>query len=409
MFVFEAIDAGHGDAILLRYPGNMGFERIVLIDAGPKSAKNEKGENYIPYETRIIPRLMEIRLERDANPNDIRAGEARLALDLVVCTHIDDDHIAGVERLYGCLSKNTPCVANGDQIEAKSLWFNSFSALLGDAVDIGAAVLGDSPQAVAASVGQGENTTSFALSCGAEINKDAPGMLIAVGQQPKGFLPAKVTILNPGEKSLGKLRKDWLAAVAKKGKGKAGKAVAAGVDSAWFKADAAVANLSSIVMLVEGFGRRILLTGDQRSDHVLDGLKSTGKLKDGETLHVDIMKVPHHGSKANVQPEFIARVTADVYVFCANGKDQNPDPPVLELVAGEARKGRKFTMAFTNGDMVYALDDHDKFGEIRGTPVKTLAEAITELKKDPDIANNVTFKFRDPARHSVVFSLPPKA
>ena len=82
-----------------------------------------------------------------------------------------------------------------------------------------------------------------------------------------------------------------------------------------------------------------------------------------------------------MQPEFIARVTADVYVFCANGKDQNPDPPVLELVAGEARKGRKFTMAFTNGDMVYALDDHD----------------------------NVTFKFRDPARHSVVFSLPPKA
>ena len=273
-----------------------------------------------------------------------------------------------------------------------------------------AAVAGMPPQAVAASVGQGENTTRFALSCGAEINKDAPGMLIAVGQQPKGFAAREGHDPQSGreDRSGSCARTGWRRSP-RRARGKAGKAVAAGVDSAWFKADTAVANLSSIVMLVEGFGRRILLTGDQRSDHVLDGLKSTGKLKDGETLHVDIMKVPHHGSKANVQPEFIARVTADVYVFCANGKDQNPDPPVLELVAGEARKGRKFTMAFTNGDMVYALDDHDKFGEIRGTPVKTLAEAITELKKDPDIANNVTFKFRDPARHSVVFSLPPKA
>ena len=46
MMIFEAIDAGHGDAIMLRYRSeNMGCERvIVLIEAGPKSAKNEKGE-----------------------------------------------------------------------------------------------------------------------------------------------------------------------------------------------------------------------------------------------------------------------------------------------------------------------------------------------------------------------------
>ena len=141
---------------------------------------------------------------------------------------------------------------------------------------------------------------------------------------------------------------------------------------------------------------------------MLDGLNSAGRWKKGEIFHVDVMKVPHHGSTANVQPEFIAAVTADVYVFSANGKDQNPDPPVLELVADEAKKGRKFTMAFTNGAMNYETDKKGNFGKIGKKTVKTLADAIAELKKDPDVAKNVKFVFRDPAQHSLVFQLAAK-
>lgn len=410
MIIFEAIDAGHGDAVLVRYQGNGGFERIILVDGGPKSAKDVQGKNYVPYETRVIPRLMQIKQERDKKKRteDIHAGEPRLALDLVACTHIDDDHIAGIERLYGCLSGNTQCAVDGDKIEAGRLWFNSFSALLGDAVNIGAAVLAEAPEAMAQSVNQGENLTSFALGkAHATINENAPGQLIAVGQAPKGFLPAKVSILNPNAKALEKLRKDWLEAIKKKTK-KPGQPASAGLDAEWFKADQAVPNLSSIVMLIEGFGRKILLTGDQRSDHVLQGLIDTKQMKEGETFPVDLMKVPHHGSTANVQPEFIAAVPADIYVFSANGKDQNPDTPVLELVAREARKGRKFTMAFTNGNMNYETDHKGELPKIGGQTIKTLAEAIAELKKDPAVNANVTFTFRDPADHSLVFRLPPK-
>ena len=149
-----------------------------------------------------------------------------------------------------------------------------------------------------------------------------------------------------------------------------------------FKPDQAVANLSSIVMLIEVFGRKILLTGDQRGDHVLDGLIKTKKAKGGK-LHVDVLKVPHHGAIGNNPKEFVAAVTADTYVFSANGKDQNPDPPVLALYAAEAKKDRKFTMAFTNGAMVYEKDRKGKLPKIGKTTVKTLKEAIAELKKDP--------------------------
>lgn len=398
MLIFEAIDAAHGDAILVRYKGAGGFQRIILVDGGPKSARNEKDESYIPFATRIIPRLMQIKAERDAKSknDDIHSGQATVSLDLVVCTHIDDDHIAGIERLYRCLSGNGGCVADSDKVEAKTLWFNSFSKLLGDAVDIDEAV-----DAETVSVAQGENLTAFAGKHGATINHGAPGQLIAVGQQPKGLLPAKVTIINPDKDALTKLRKDWLTKV----KGEAEVEPQAAGKPVKFKPDHAVANLSSIVMLIEVFGRKLLLTGDQRGDHVLEGLE---KRLEGGKLHVDIMKVPHHGAVGNNQKPFIEAVTADTYVFSANGKDQNPDTPVLEMIAAEAKKNRKFTMAFTNGAMVYAKDKNGDFPKIAGKEVRTLEQAISELKKDADIKNNVSFIFRDPGMHSLVLELKPK-
>jgi hypothetical protein len=202
MVIFEAIDAAHGDAILVRYQGTKGFQQVILVDAGPKSANDEKGNAYVPYEKRVIPRLLEIKEERDQKPADeeIRAGEAAVAVDLVVCTHIDDDHIAGVERLYGCLSGNGRCADDGEKVEAKRLWFNSFSKLMGE-VSIEDAVVEQ------LSVSQGEHLTSFAQAAGATINQGAPGQLVAVGQLPKGFAPAAVTITNPDRKALEKLKK----------------------------------------------------------------------------------------------------------------------------------------------------------------------------------------------------------
>jgi beta-lactamase superfamily II metal-dependent hydrolase len=402
MVIFEAIDAAHGDAILVRYQGTKGFQQVILVDAGPKSANDEKGNAYVPYEKRVIPRLLEIKEERDQKPADeeIRAGEAAVAVDLVVCTHIDDDHIAGVERLYGCLSGNGRCADDGEKVEAKRLWFNSFSKLMGE-VSIEDAVVEQ------LSVSQGEHLTSFAQAAGATINQGAPGQLVAVGQLPKGFAPAAVTITNPDRKALEKLKKTWLADVKTKGKKAAAEPSATGGEVK-IRADTSAANLSSIVMLIEVFGRKILLTGDQRGDHVLEGLIKTKKAKAGK-LHVDILKVPHHGAIGNNQKEFVAAVTADTYVFSANGKDQNPDPPVLAMYAAEARKDRKFTMAFTNGALVYEKDKNGKMPKIGKTTVKTLKEAIAELKKDPAVKKNVTFLFRDPKKHSLVFELEEKA
>ncbi len=98
--------------------------------------------------------------------------------------------------------------------------------------------------------------------------------------------------------------------------------------------DTSIANLSSVVVLAEVGKKRMLLTGDARGDKVLQGLELVGLLKkDGKsTIHVDVLKGPHHGSNRNVEQIFFDRITADHYVFSGNGEHGNPERETLRDV-----------------------------------------------------------------------------
>lgn len=403
MITFEAVNAGHGDAIIIRYFGDGGYERIMLIDGGPKSAGDVGGRRFVPLDTHLVPRLAQIKAERDANGDDLLAGRPDLHLDLVACTHIDDDHIAGIERLYRVLSGVEP--GRSFPVSAKHLWFNSYSTLLKEAADKAAAGSSLSAVAVVQNVAQGEALTQHALAYGAQINGGVAGGLVSAVHTPREFGPARIVVVNPGERELAKLKKKWIEEVEKKPAAARTASVVLETIRA-FPKDTTTNNLSSIVMFVEVGGATMLLTGDQRGDLVLAGLESAGIKAEGQPLHVNLMKVPHHGAVGNNQRDFHANVTADIYVFSANGKDQNPDPPVLEMIAAQARQGRKFTMGFTNGDMRYALTRGKWPVFTTGREVKTLQEAIAVLCEDPMVRQNVTFEFRDPALHSLCYRLP---
>ena len=89
----------------------------------------------------------------------------------------------------------------------------------------------------------------------------------------------------------------------------------------------------------------MLLTGDARGDKILEGLELVGLLKQGGTLHVDVLKVPHHGSANNLEPDFFERITADHYVFSGDGEHGNPERESLEMLlrARGARAVRRST------------------------------------------------------------------
>jgi hypothetical protein len=159
------------------------------------------------------------------------------------------------------------------------------------------------------------------------------------------------TVLGPMKREIEALRKkhdEWLRELKDKGKSPP-EALAAYIDKS-------VPNLSSLVLLAEGGGKRMLLTGDARGDKVIEGLQLVGLLApvDDSAMHVDLLKVPHHGSSNNLERDFFERITADHYVFSGNGEHGNPEREALEMLF-DARGSAKFTMHLT-----YPVKDIDE-------------------------------------------------
>jgi hypothetical protein len=152
-----------------------------------------------------------------------------------------------------------------------------------------------------------------------------------------------VRIIGPLEAQVEALRKEWdtkLEAMKKAAHVAEAQAIAADF------VDKSVYNLSSIVVLASLGGRRMLLTGDARGDFVRDGLRDAGLLKN-DKIHVDLLKVPHHGSARNVRRDFFEQVTADHYVISADGRFENPDVEMLKMLT-EARGAAEYTIHLTN-------------------------------------------------------------
>jgi hypothetical protein len=354
IFTLEALQAAHGDALLLHY-GPPDAAKLVVVDGGPSAI----------YTGSVRPRLEEIRAHR--------APDATLAIDYVLVSHIDDDHIHGITDMTKELVQAAD--APGDApFKITNLWHNAFNHVVGDdeveAVAPAAVMAALEPAAggvqlasanpldllrsdvapegmslesalVLASVGQGDQLRSDAERLSCIVNDDRKLWLAPVETDMGHGL--KATIVGPLRAQLEALQAEWDKAVKKK-KGASPQEHAAAIAA---YVDESVPNLSSIVVLAELEGKKILLTGDARGDFVLQGLQAANVL-DG-TLHVDVLKVPHHGSNRDVEVDFFEKVTADHYVISANGKYGNPDQETLEMIAA-ARGQDEFTIHLTNHD-----------------------------------------------------------
>ena len=92
------------------------------------------------------------------------------------------------------------------------------------------------------------------------------------------------------------------------------------------------------MLLAEEGGNTVLLTGDGHGDDIIKGLRLHNLITDQQGIHVDVLKVQHHGSEFNLDAEFCRWVTADHYIFCGNGAHHNPDKRVIEAIV-ESRVG----------------------------------------------------------------------
>jgi hypothetical protein len=308
VFSLEALQAFHGDSLLLH-----AGDRLVLIDGGPVRT----------YATSLRPRLEELRAARVPDGGPLR-------IDLAMVSHIDDDHIHGLTDLGGALVE-----LDEDQqplpYDVGGLWHNAFDDVLGNRAQ-------EVPRAgppVVASVGQGRTLRDQAIRLGWARNQPFDGLVVAPREVAVGDVTLTVVAPDPG--ALDQLDQEWEEWLAHH---------PAAVEVAEY-ADRSVFNLSSIVVLAEAAGKRMLLCGDARGDHVLEGLEAAGRLAAGGTLELDILKLPHHGSIRNVDTDFFERLPARHYVISADGRDGNPESATLEAIAA-VRADDDFTIHLTN-------------------------------------------------------------
>jgi beta-lactamase superfamily II metal-dependent hydrolase len=303
----EMLPGHHGDALMVEYgPRRAPFR--VLIDGGTPASFG----------------AVKQRLEKIGRP---------VALELMVVTHVDADHIGGALALLA----HRPKLAS-----PKEIWFNAFQHLF-------------PPDQLGPVQGEGLTTAIEQAGLKARWNKQFASRSVVVPD--RGPLPvlrlaggAALTLLSPSWPKLAKMQKAWIDACKKAdilpGRGveptdvlgKRPPPVALDIEqlaAVKFAQDAAPANGSSIAFLFEHGGKRLLLTGDAHPG-VLAG--SIDRLPD--RLAVDAWKVSHHGSRANSSPALLGKVDCPRFLISTDsGTFGHPDPEAIARIV--QRPGEK--------------------------------------------------------------------
>lgn len=335
MFKLEALRALHGDALLLHY-GTRAKPKYALIDGGPAGV----------WTASVRPRLQELRKNDKAVP-----------LRWMLLSHIDEDHVLGlidmVQELVDAMPQPKDATAS-----SRALFHNTpgppapqAGVASGPAVPpqpadpvragIEAALVSVAahapPMNTVSSYRQGAELANLALHQAITRNPTTGDRLLAGDELPADIVsPLRVTVISPTVTVLNKLIKKWQDQL-----GKDGGVITSNVETK-------IQNLSSIVVLVEKGSKRMLLTGDALDFDVIAGLKELDLLDDNGELHVDLLKLPHHGAEGNCHEELFQTVKAKHYVISADGRHGNPDEPTLERLV-ESEKDRDCKIWITNG------------------------------------------------------------
>ena len=343
--------AGSGDCLLL----TSARDNHVLIDGGPTGPLFNKSAG---------DTLEEIH----------RSGRN---LDLVVVTHIDDDHIDGILSLLDRQTAGAPVPSIG------VLWHNTWPAPTPHTAAAGPGALRKTAllsgrtflatMADSMSVQQAEELYTQALSLRRPIRRNAGfrnGSVRLTNPPHTRRIDEDLTltVLWPDDDALRQLKTvfDKHHKRAARRRKRRPPLAAANTERQDLQHDVDTllrignkegvtkANRASIVLLAEekigSESRSCLLTGDATAQDVLTGLVATKKLRTGGTFHCDVLKLQHHGAKDNFTTEFAQAIVADHYVVSANGQHTNPEPAVLiHLIEqrAQASAGGGFTLWIT--------------------------------------------------------------
>lgn len=332
MCKLHIIQAVFGDCLLLEI-GKKDEEKYILIDGGPKDN----------YENHLKERFQEYK----------KKGKS---LDLVINSHVCGDHILGLIEL----------LQDKNRIEINEIWFNSFTQSINSNADRFTdylTIIQDierltDPDSYASNayrdIDDGNNLLDLLDGTSIKLNQGFDGDLVSPESKnnPVEFGKAKLYVIGPNKTNLDDLKEKW-----ETWGTRFEETHRLEVDEDALKAaDDSIPNRSSIIILAIVNKMKILLTGDGLSQHIYDGLKELKLLDENKKYHVDILKLPHHGSHNNVTEDFFKVITADKYIVSASGKYGHPSIKTLKRLV-KARKGDGKTIDIYVTNMTDSIEE----------------------------------------------------
>ncbi len=337
MFRLKMYPAKNGDAFLVDAGG-----RHILIDAGFAST----------YQDFIAADLAQL-------------AEGGGQLDLVVCTHIDADHIGGLLEFFS--SNGTPGKRG---IEVGTVWHNSLRSLpapatrtddIRDQMVLEAMRRRGFPKAPTSlpdpiSARQGSSLAKLLRQHGYNWNSGSGSTCISEGDALSLPQNMHVDVIGPTTARLEELRDLWLGEVRKLGyKGSTqpsdltddayemwcasvlarsapqAKTIAANGNmrlAEVYTPDTSIPNSSSIVVIISVENKRILFLGDAWAEDVVAKLRSLQATS--TPIIFDAIKVSHHGSLHNTSVELLSVADSPCFLISSDGgRHGHPDFEVL--------------------------------------------------------------------------------
>lgn len=293
----KLLKAGNGDSILISFQDDEGVNRNILIDGGISETYSDDN---IGIDGELKTEIDNIKTLNDK-------------IDLLILTHIDNDHICG---LLNWIEKDKEA-----HILIDNVWFNS-GKLIAEYLK--------KPENGDLNVFFNDSSTTYTgvkegilFEKYLDENKKWDKRIIIQGMKCKKY-GIQINVLSPNRSQLKKLLTEYKA---KTGDNiyTSGKVTDWDIDlqtyiqeerieSLKFKQDNSCKNGSSISFILTIKGKNFLFLGDSHPNEIVKYLKKNGHSKQNP-LSVELLKISHHGSKANTSNELLELIKTNIYAI----------------------------------------------------------------------------------------------
>jgi glyoxylase-like metal-dependent hydrolase (beta-lactamase superfamily II) len=263
--------------------------------------------------------------------------------ELVICSHVDGDHIDGLIRLFADY--------RALRLKVGVVWFNGWPQVA---------------QMKTLGANQGEYLGALLTPLARSLTWSPEAVVVPDAGLPQPLTLAggvTVTPLSPFRPQLVALHDEWTATLKdgepgdteaasarlseagqqRRYRGLGGRPTLGGegepgADALPRAVDNTVANASSIAVLVEQGKRSVLIGGDADPTVLATGVERLRRARSGRRramppLSVDAFVLPHHGSRNNVNDALLSQVQAKRYLVSTDGRIYgHPHPEAIDAV-----------------------------------------------------------------------------